>query len=114
MPKTELVGLIQNAMVSLVPLANTPVLATSSPNKLFESLAAGVPVIITTQGWMRDFVEREKVGVYVNPDSSVDLYEVLKNGEDFLVRDPEFYIEVARKHFDKKKLAGEFLEEIKI
>ncbi len=112
MPKTQLVGFIQNALVSLVPLANTPVLATSSPNKLFESLAAGVPVIITTQGWMREFADREKVGVYVNPDSCKDLYEVLVNAEDIVLRDREFYIEVARRHFDKKKLAGEFLEEV--
>jgi glycosyltransferase involved in cell wall biosynthesis len=113
MPKTELVGFIQNAMVSLVPLANTPVLATSSPNKLFESLAAGVPIVITTQGWMREFAEREKVGVYVNPDSCKDLYEVLVSAEDIVLRDREFYIEVARKHFDKKKLAQAFLEEVK-
>ncbi len=113
MPKTELVGFIQKAMLSLVPLANTPVLATSSPNKLFESLAAGVPVVITTQGWMKEFVESESVGVYVNPDSSEDLYEVLKNGEVLLSMDREFYIEVAKTHFDKKKLAWEFLEEVK-
>ncbi len=114
MPKTELVGFIQNAAVSLVPLANTPVLATSSPNKLFESLSAGVPVVITAQGWMREFVEREKVGVYVNPDSVEDLHEVLKSGEDLLKRNREFYVEVARKHFDKNRLANEFLAEIKV
>jgi glycosyltransferase involved in cell wall biosynthesis len=113
MPKTELVGFIQNAMVSLVPLANTPVLATSSPNKLFESLAAGVPVIITTQGCMREFVEQEKVGVYVNPDSSVDLYKALIDNNDFLVSDRDYYVEVAKRHFDKVRLANEFLEEVK-
>ncbi len=113
MPKTELVGFIQNAMVSLVPLANTPVLATSSPNKLFESLAAGVPVVITTQGWIRVFVESESVGVYVNPDSSEDLYKALINGKNFFIRDRDYYVDVARKYFDKKKLAGEFLEEVK-
>jgi glycosyltransferase involved in cell wall biosynthesis len=113
MPKTELVGFIQNAMVSLVPLANTPVLATSSPNKLFESLAAGVPVIITTQGWMNEFVEEEKVGVYVDPDSSQGLYKVLIDGNDFLVGDRGFYVEVARKNFDKVQLANTFLEEVK-
>jgi glycosyltransferase involved in cell wall biosynthesis len=114
MPKTELVAFIQNAMVSLVPLANTPVLATSSPNKLFESLAAGVPVVITTQGWMREFVEEEKVGIYVNPDSGKDLFKVLIDTNDFLVRERDFYIEVAQRNFDKKKLAREFLEEIKV
>jgi len=94
-------------------LANTPVLATSSPNKLFESLAAGVPVIITTHGWMKDFLEAEKVGVYVDPDLSEDLYNALVDSTDFLVSDRGFYVEMARKHFDKKKLAGEFLEEVK-
>ncbi len=113
MSKTKLVGFIQSAMVSLVPLANTPVLATSSPNKLFESLAAGVPVIITTKGWMKDFVEGEKVGVYADPDSSEDLYKVLRDKEVFLVYDRDFYIEVARKQFDKIHLANNFLEEVK-
>jgi glycosyltransferase involved in cell wall biosynthesis len=114
MPKTELVGFIQNAMVSLVTLANTPVLATSSPNKLFESLAAGVPVIITTEGWMKVFVEEEQVGVYVNPDLSEDLYKALIDGTNFLVSDREYYVEVAKKNFDKKKLAREFLEELRL
>ena len=112
MPKTELVGLIQNALVSLVPLANTPVLATSSPNKLFESLAAGIPVVITTQGWMREFVETKNVGLYVNPDSSEDLFNVLNNSKVLLVGEREIYIEVAKRHFDKKKLAAEFLAEV--
>lgn len=112
MPKTELVGLIQNTLVSLVPLANTPVLATSSPNKLFESLAAGIPVVITTQGWMREFVETKNVGLYVNPDSSEDLFNVLNNSKGLLVGEREIYIEVAKRHFDKKKLAAEFLAEV--
>jgi glycosyltransferase involved in cell wall biosynthesis len=37
MPKEVMVGFLQKAMVSLVPLASLPVLQTSSPNKLFES-----------------------------------------------------------------------------
>jgi glycosyltransferase involved in cell wall biosynthesis len=76
-------------------------------------LAAGVPVVITTQGWMREFVEREKVGVYIDPDSSEDLHEVIKSGEDLLISNREFYVEVARKHFDKVQLANTFLEEVK-
>ena len=109
MPKTELVGFIQNAAVSLVPLANTPVLATSSPNKLFESLAAGIPVIITTEGWMKELVEVDKIGYYVNPDDSRSLSDLLdrleRPGESEIERIKNF----AKDKFDKTVLAKEFL-----
>src|SRR5690606_38614938 len=61
MPKQTLVGYIQNSMVSLVPLKGTPVLDTSSPNKFFESLAAGIPVIQNTNGWMKEFLDKHGV-----------------------------------------------------
>ncbi len=112
MPKTQLVGFIQNAMVSLVPLANSPVLATSSPNKLFESLAAGVPVVITTTSWMKEFVERERVGVYVNPDSSEDLFKFLIHKDHNEFKNKNHYTNVAMLHFDKKVLAATFLNDL--
>ena len=110
MPKSELVGFVQNAAVSLVPLANTPVLTTSSPNKFFESFAAGVPVIITTQGWMRDFVELQNAGDYCNPESSNDLAGMLSNYQP--LKSADFYIEIAMKNFDKTMLAKLFLDEV--
>jgi len=110
MPKSELVGFVQNAAVSLVPLANTPVLTTSSPNKFFESFAAGVPVIITTQGWMRDFVELQNAGDYCNPESSNDLAGMLSNYQP--LKSADFYIEIAMKNFDKSMLAKLFLDEV--
>lgn len=108
-PKTELVGFIQNAAVSLVPLANTPVLATSSPNKLFESLAAGIPVVITTEGWMKELVEVDKLGYYLNPDDSRSLSDLLyrleRPGKSEIERIKSF----AKDKFDKTVLAKEFL-----
>jgi glycosyltransferase involved in cell wall biosynthesis len=110
-PKNQLVGYIQQAMVSLVPLANTPVLSTSSPNKLFESIAAGVPVIITTEGWMKEFVELENVGMYVDPDSSLNLSTALmEQGFEEYSRDR--LIRVAKHNFDKTILADQFLTEV--
>lgn len=77
MPKSELVPLIQHAMASLVPLKGTPVLDTSSPNKFFESLAAGVPVIQNTQGWMKDFLEVHQVGFTLDPNDPEALANLL-------------------------------------
>lgn len=77
MPKKDLVGFVQNSMVSLVPLKGTPVLDTSSPNKLFESLASGVPVIQTTQGWIKTFLQEEQCGITVDADSPQELADAL-------------------------------------
>ena len=76
-PKQELVKYIQRALVSLVPLKGTPVLNTSSPNKLFESLAAGIPVIQNTTGWIRDYVSKHQVGFTLDSDDAPALAKLL-------------------------------------
>lgn len=113
MPKDELVGYVQNAFVSLVPLKGTPVLDTSSPNKFFESLAAGVPVIQNTQGWMKDFLEEYQIGLTLDPNDPNELADALIRMKD----DPAFVNEmgarsqeVARTHFDKDYLAQKMLD----
>ena len=73
MPKKDLVQLIQNALVSLVPLKGTPILDTSSPNKFFESLGAGIPIIQNTNGWMREFLQDNKVGITIDPNDHISL-----------------------------------------
>ena len=60
MPKIELINYVKNALVSLIPLDDTPMLSTSSPNKLFESMAAAVPVIQTTNGWIKEMLEESQ------------------------------------------------------
>ena len=77
MPKNKLVNLIQHSFVSLVPLRGTPVLDTSSPNKLFESLAAGVPVIQNTNGWIKDLLLENNCGFTVDADNENELVEKL-------------------------------------
>ncbi len=76
-PKQELVRHIQGALVSLVPLKGTPVLNTSSPNKLFESLAAGVPVIQNTTGWISDYVTKHQIGFTLDSDDAPALAQLL-------------------------------------
>lgn len=82
MPKENLVGLIQQAVVSLVPLKGTPVLDTSSPNKFFESLSAGVPLIQTTQGWMKDYLSLHQVGFTLDPDDPNSLADWIIEYQD--------------------------------
>src|SRR5690606_20093914 len=76
-PKRELVSYIQHSMVSLVPLKGISVLDTSSPNKFFESLAAGVPIIQNTKGWMKTYLEENNVGFTISPNDPTALAKKL-------------------------------------
>ena len=111
-PKNELVGYVQNAFVSLVPLKGSPVLDTSSPNKFFESLAAGVPVVQNTQGWMKDFLTEHKVGFTLDPNNAKELtsklIEMHDNPQETEIMGSRA-LEVAKNYFDKTYLADKML-----
>lgn len=115
MPKEKLVGYIQNAMVSLIPLKGTPVLDTSSPNKFFESLAAGIPVIQNTQGWMKDFLQVNQVGFTLDPNNPLQLADKLIELDaqpELLFTMGEKASVIAAEQFDKDFLANKMLEGI--
>jgi glycosyltransferase involved in cell wall biosynthesis len=44
-----------------------PILETGSPNKYFDGLAAGKLVVINFGGWMKQEIESERCGLWVNP-----------------------------------------------
>jgi glycosyltransferase involved in cell wall biosynthesis len=115
MPKENLVALVQNALVSLVPLKGTPVLDTSSPNKFFESLSAGVPVVQNTQGWMKDFLIEHQVGFTLPPDDPAALADLLIK----LASDPKLLegmkekaLKISVAEFDKNRLADKMITAI--
>lgn len=115
MPKENLIPIIQHAIVSLVPLKGTPVLDTSSPNKFFESLAAGVPVIQNTNGWMKDFLTEHKLGFTIDPNSPeilVDKLIELDKNPNVRIDIKERAIHIAKENFDKDKLADQMLKAI--
>ena len=63
--KMALAGIVGAADVTLTLFAPYPVLQTNSPNKLFDSLAAGRPVIVNLDGWLRRVMEEAGAGAYV-------------------------------------------------
>jgi glycosyltransferase involved in cell wall biosynthesis len=65
LPKRRLAGVVGAADVTLTLFAPDPVFETNSPNKFFDSLAAGRPVIVNLDGWLRRVVEDARAGVYV-------------------------------------------------
>lgn len=59
--------------VSIVCFLDLPILYTNSPNKLFDSLSGGKPIIVNSAGWTKDLVEKNRCGYYVNPNHPQDL-----------------------------------------
>ena len=115
MPKNQLVALVQNALVSLVPLKGTPILDTSSPNKFFESLSAGVPVIQNTQGWMKDFLEIHQVGFTLSPNDPyalADLIDTFAENIELQAQMREQALNISRIEFDKTQLANKMISAI--
>jgi glycosyltransferase involved in cell wall biosynthesis len=116
MPKSMLVGYIQHALASVIPLKPIPVFDTSSPNKLFESMAAGVPVIQTTQGWIKEFITAHKVGFTVDghqPSQLADVLIELKDNPEKAREIGKRGMETASRFFDKDYLADKMLQILK-
>lgn len=60
-----------------------PVLATNSPNKLFDTFAAGRPAIVNSDGWQRELVEEAGAGLYARAGDPADLAaQVLRLRDD--------------------------------
>lgn len=115
MPKERLVPFIQNANVSFVPLSPNPILDTSSPNKFFESLAAGVPVIQTTKGWIKDYIEINNVGFNLDGGNSESLSELLiklKNNPEILDEMKQNSKKCSVRDFDQIELSDLYLSSL--
>jgi len=54
------------------------ILETGSPNKYFDGLAAGKLTVINFGGWIREEVERERCGIYVDPKEPADFSKKIK------------------------------------
>ena len=72
--KMDVVAEVVNCCdASITTFLNLPVLKTNSPNKLFDSLSAGKPIIVNSAGWTKDMVEQEHCGFYADPTNPSEL-----------------------------------------
>lgn len=84
-PMEQMSDVVNFCDVSMVSFKDLPILYTNSPNKLFDSLSAGKPIIVNSAGWTKQMVEKYQLGYYVNPNFPEELAERIK----YLQKNPE-------------------------
>lgn len=84
--KTELVGLLKRADVGLQLLADVPAFYYgTSPNKFFDYIAAGLPVLNNYPGWLAGLIEDADCGIAVpprDPEAFADALEAFANDRE--------------------------------
>lgn len=99
--------------VSMVSFKNLPILYTNSPNKLFDSLSAGKPIIVNSAGWTKQLVEENQCGFYVNPNVPFELVEklqILQNSRELCQLMGQNSRNLAEVKFDKSILCSKFVD----
>lgn len=115
MPKATVAGLIKGAGAGLQVLANLPAFYEgTSPNKFFDYLAAGRPVVINYPGWLARMVEKDKCGIAVppeNPEAFADALAALADNKQKIEDMGRAAAELGRRKFSRDVLAAQ-LEQV--
>jgi glycosyltransferase involved in cell wall biosynthesis len=70
-PKTHLAKIVASATVGLMVLKNVPAFYYgTSPNKFFDYIASGLPIINNYPGWLAGMIKENNCGVVVEPDNA--------------------------------------------
>jgi len=113
MPREDLVRFLRSAFCAVFTTKNLPFYNTCSPNKLFDALAAGLPVIQTTQGWIKNLIECEDCGITVPQNDPLAFAEAVLqvlNSPALRRRFGENAKRLAREQFDRELLSTKMLD----
>ncbi len=102
-PYKRVPGLIVSALAGLVPIVDVSGRASTglAPLKLFETLAAGLPVIVTDYPTQAEFVRDNNCGIVVPPDDAAALARAVAG----LARDPAAARAMGKRGLDAVALA---------
>ena len=112
--KTKLAGLMASADIGLQILANIPAFYYgTSPNKFFDYIAAGLPVLNNYPGWLADSITDRKCGFAVPPENPSTFADALEYAADHRNELKEMGVnaqQLAREQFNREDLSQKFSE----
>lgn len=112
-PKSELPAWVQNSVATLFATTSNPVQDTCSPNKVFDSFAAGIPVLQTSRGWLYDLFEKEYCGLNIplnNPAEAAEKMLWLTKNPEELAQMKKNALRLAESDFNRDILANNYLD----
>lgn len=112
--KTRLAGLMAATDVGLQILANVPAFYYgTSPNKFFDYIASGLPVINNYPGWLAEMINENRCGFVVLPDrpaAFADALEKAASDRGALREMGERGRALAAKEFDRAQLSERWVD----
>jgi glycosyltransferase involved in cell wall biosynthesis len=113
-PKLELARVLPQMDVGMMILKNVPAFYRgTSPNKFFDYVACGLPVLNNYPGWLADYIRDNECGVVVPPDDPeafADAVLWLRDHRDALPAMGRRARKLAETEFSRDRLAGEFVK----
>jgi len=112
-PKKRMPEVLAAADVCVATLANIPSLQVTYPNKVFDYMAAGRPIVLAMEGPIREALQASDGGICVIPGDHSALAEAVR----LLRRAPELRTEMGAKarayveqHFSRTEQANDFID----
>jgi glycosyltransferase involved in cell wall biosynthesis len=84
-PKDDIPSVLAGSDCGIAILKPLPLYATTYPNKVFDYMAAGRPVVLAIDGVIRELVEQAGAGVFVPPGDAAGLAQAIRR----LASDPD-------------------------
>ncbi|MFK8985264.1 glycosyltransferase family 4 protein [Acinetobacter seifertii] len=110
--KEKLAGLMASADIGLQILANVPAFYYgTSPNKFFDYISAGLPVLNNYPGWLAELITKEQCGFAVppeNPKVFADALEQAADQREQLNQMGKNGQQVAKEQFNRSNLSQKF------
>ena len=114
MPKIELSHIVASANMGLMVLKNVPSFYYgTSPNKFFDYIASGLPVINNYPGWLADMIQENQCGEVVPPDNPkafADAIEKIADNSELCRQYGTNARILAEKNFSREYLANKFVD----
>lgn len=111
--KIRLIGLLKATDVGMQILANVPAFYYgTSPNKFFDYISAGIPVLNNYPGWLSEMITENRCGFVVppaDPKAFASALEYAADHRDELKEMGAQSLKLAKNRFDRKILANHFV-----
>ena len=111
--KQRLAGLMSSADIGMQILANVPAFYYgTSPNKFFDYISAGLPVLNNYPGWLADMIDENNCGYVIPPEDPIAFADALieaADNRDALTEKGKRALMLAESDFDRAKLAEKWV-----